>query len=128
MHWVSDTDDGNRRRYNSQLSKLGFDITVMYNNQQNNISEQNYYSSVNLDNSNFSLSFIWWIFLYTDLFTTSVLGSVRSASCSSIKRLKLSRSPHLKERNVTESKNHSLLVTISACYSLQKFTCYSLDC
>ena len=40
------------------------DITVMYNNQQNNISEQNYYSSVNLDNSNFNLSFIWWIFLY----------------------------------------------------------------
>ena len=41
------------------------DITVMYNNQQNNISEQNYYSSVNLD-SNFNLSFIWWILLYID--------------------------------------------------------------
>ena len=41
------------------------DITVMYNNQQNNISEQNYYSSVNLD-SNFNLSFIWWILLYIE--------------------------------------------------------------
>ena len=42
------------------------DITVMYNNQQNNISDQNYYSSVNLHNSNFNLSFIWWIFLHID--------------------------------------------------------------
>ena len=42
------------------------DITVMYNNQQNKISEQDWYSSVNLDNSNFNLSFIWWIFLDID--------------------------------------------------------------
>ena len=41
------------------------------------------------------------------LFTTLVLGSVSSASCSLMKRLKLSRYPHLNKRTVTESKNYS---------------------
>ena len=39
------------------------------------------------------------------LLTTLVLGSVHSASYSSMKRLKFSRCPDLNERTVTESKN-----------------------
>ena len=39
------------------------------------------------------------------VFTTLVLGGERSASCSWMKRLKLSRYPHLNERTGTESKN-----------------------
>ena len=83
VHWVRDTDDvrelltlltdaleilvkgGTEGDTTVNFPRSVSDITVMYNNQQNNISEQNYYSSVNLD-SNFNLSFIWWILLYIE--------------------------------------------------------------
>ena len=82
-YWVRDTDDVRElfTRLTDALEilvKVGiegdttinfqssvWDISVIYSNQQNNISEQNYYSSVNLD-SNFNLSFIWWILLYIE--------------------------------------------------------------
>ena len=85
VHWVRDTDDDRELltlltdvleilvkggiegdttvNFPSSVS----DITVMYNNQQNNISEQIQYSSVNLDNSNVNLHFIWWVFLYIEI-------------------------------------------------------------
>ena len=43
---------------------------------------------------------VYWFCLQT-----SVLGSIRSASCSSMKRLYLSRCTHLNYRTGTESKN-----------------------
>ena len=81
------------------------DITVMYNNQQNNISELKFIALLIL----IILISTYLLFgrysCILILFTTLVLGSVRSASCSSMKRLKLSRCPHLNERTGTESKN-----------------------
>ena len=84
MHWVRDTDnvrepltlltdalkilvkggiEGDKTvNFLSSVSNT----TVMYYYQENNISKRNYYSYVNLANSNFNLSFIWWIFLYID--------------------------------------------------------------
>ena len=81
MHWVRDTDDvwesltlltdaleiliKGRIEGDTIVKFPGSvsDITVKYYYQQNNISKQNLYSFVNLNNSNFNLSLIWWIFL-----------------------------------------------------------------
>ena len=85
VHWVRDTDDvrelltlltdaleilvkgGTEGDTTVNFPSSVSDITVMYNNQQNNISEQIQYSSVNLDNSNVNLHFIWWVFLYIEI-------------------------------------------------------------
>ena len=85
VHWVRDTDDI-RESFTLLTDTLEIlvkgsiegdttvsfpssvsEITEMhYYYQRNNISKQNLYNYVSLDNSNFNLSFIWWIFLNID--------------------------------------------------------------